>query len=219
MVYLLTDQSVITQMTTTKTRQRRKHKRPEEIVNAALALFSERGFSATRLEDVADRAGVAKGTVYLYFSSKEALLQAAVRQFVVPRLEQGEQLVQQHSGDTASLLRELVMGWWSKLADSPETSVPKLIIAESGNFPDLARYFVDSVVLRGRRLLRVVIERGIQRGELHDCNVDHVSRLFIAPIIYYAIWLKSLKPFDEPLDMQAFAESHINTILNGIAIT
>lgn len=200
-------------------RQRRKQKRPDEIIDAALALFSERGFSATRLEDVAVRAGVAKGTVYLYFASKEALLQAAVRRFVVPRLEQGEQLVQQHTGDTASLLREMVMGWWSRLADSPEASVPKLIIAESGNFPELARFFVNTVVLRGRRLLRLVIERGIERGELRACNVDHVSRLLIAPVIYYSIWLTSLKQFDEPVDMQAFAESHVDTMLKGLRAT
>ena len=111
------------------------------------------------------------------------------------------------------------MGWWSRLADSPEASVPKLIIAESGNFPELASFFVNTVVLRGRQLLRLVIERGIQRGELRACNIDHVSRLLIAPIIYYSIWLKSLKQFDEPVDMEAFAESHVDTMLRGLLAT
>ncbi len=199
-------------------RQRRKHERPDEIVAAALALFSERGFSATRLEDVATRAGVAKGTLYLYFPSKEALLEAVVHRYVVPKLAQGEKLLQDYHGDTKSLLRELLGAWWADVDDSPESSVPKLMVAEAGNFPELTQFFVQAVVLRGRQLFRQIIRRGIERGELRNCNVDHVSRLLIAPIIYSAIWLKSFRQFDEAIDFQAFAESHIELVLNGLTV-
>lgn len=200
------------------TRQRRKEERPAQIIEAALTLFAERGFSATRLDDVAAQAGIAKGTLYLYFSSKEALMEAVVRRYVVPKLEQGEHLLAHYQGTASELLRELLRRWWADLDEGPEASVLKLIVSESGNFPDLTRFFVNTVVVRGRLLLRNIIDRGIQQGEFRTCNVDYVSRLLIAPVIYSAIWLKSFKQFDAPIDLPSFADSHIDTVLNGLLI-
>src|SRR5580700_10894247 len=119
--------------------RRRKDARPGEIVAASLACFAERGFAATRLEDVARRAGVTKGTLYLYFPNKEELFEAVVRQALVPNIERGEALLDE-AGEPAALLLERLMRSWAELALSPAGAIPKIIISEAGNFPELARF-------------------------------------------------------------------------------
>ncbi|MGD8796421.1 MAG: helix-turn-helix domain-containing protein, partial [Thiohalophilus sp.] len=108
----------------TSSHQRRKAERPGEIVAAALELFVEHGFAATRLEDVARRAGVSKGTVYLYFDSKEALFEAVVREVVIPQVERSEMLARQHQGTQADLLKQLVWNWWQSVSSSPICGIP-----------------------------------------------------------------------------------------------
>ena len=126
-------------------RQRRKEARPAEILAAALDLFVERGFAATKLDDVAARAGVSKGTLYLYFVSKEELFKAVIQQGILPVLEQGEEMLAQHSGDTASLLCDLINRWWKVVGNTKLAGILKLIVSEAGNFPEVARYFHDNV--------------------------------------------------------------------------
>ncbi len=170
--------------------RRRKEARPKEILAAALALFAERGFAATRLDDVALRAGVTKGTLYLYFPNKEELFEAVVRQALVPNLERGEALLDE-ADEPAALLLERLMRSWAELALSPAGAIPKIIISEAGNFPELARFYREEVVDRGiglmRRVLRLGVERGEfraprrprQRGSLHLCAA--AARNAVAP--------------------------------------
>src|SRR5215471_8248317 len=139
--------------------KRRKDARPEEIVNAALEQFVERGFAATRLEDVARRAGVTKGTLYLYFKNKEALFKAVVRQTIVPVIAQGESIAQSFVGSARELLEQLVREYWRLVYETSLAGIPKLMMAEAANFPQLARFYYDEVVTRGHRLLGGVIER------------------------------------------------------------
>src|SRR3989449_8497539 len=113
--------------------QRRKAARPAEIVAAALQVFVERGFAATKLDDVARKAGVTKGTVYLYFESKEALFKAIIRETIVPALATGERLVAEHHGGAADLLRRLIRGWWQSIGETHASGIPKLMMAEAGN--------------------------------------------------------------------------------------
>src|SRR5262245_24809918 len=120
---------------------RRKEARPEEIVSAALDLFVERGFAATRLEEVARRAGVSKGTTYLDFESKETLFQAVVRRALVPTLEEGEALLASHEGSSSDLLAKLIRTWWERTGVSKSSGILKLVIAESANFPDITRIY------------------------------------------------------------------------------
>jgi AcrR family transcriptional regulator len=112
--------------------QRRKDARPEEIVSAALEEFVERGFAATRLDDGARRAGVTKGTIYLYFDGKEALFKAMIRQMLVPHIALGEQLLAEHQGGAADLLRALLHQWWELIGQTKAAGIPKLVIAEAG---------------------------------------------------------------------------------------
>src|SRR5688572_7423730 len=139
---------------------RRKEARPEEITAAALDLFVERGFAATRLEDVAARAGVSKGTLYLYFANKEELFKAVIREALVARLTTLRTLVENHSGGTLELLRALIMGWWGYVGDSPVSGIPKLVISEARNFPEIARFYLDEVVLPTQDALAAIIRRG-----------------------------------------------------------
>jgi AcrR family transcriptional regulator len=197
--------------------RRRKQARPGEIAAAALDLFTERGFAATRLDDVAHRAGVTKGTVYLYFRNKDALFRAAVRVFVLPELERAEEQVAHFKGDTRDLVRQLVHRWWDTVGETHLCGVPKLVVAEAKNFPDLGRFFVNKVVRRGRKLFAAVIKRGVGRGEFKPCDVNHAARVLIAPLVFAAIWERSLRPYDrDSYDVRRYLDLHIDTFLNGL---
>ena len=167
---------------------RRKDARPEEIIAAALDLFVERGFASTRLDDVAARAGVSKGTLYLYFENKEDLFKAVVRGNVVPVLMQGEQLLDNFTGSSAELVRKLVRGWWEMTGATKITGIPKLIIAEAGNFPDLTKFYYDEVILRAHSVFRRVLHRGTDAGEFRPVDVKHLVHVVLAPLVMLAVW-------------------------------
>ena len=131
---------------TRKPRRRRKDARPSELTAAALELFVDKGFAATRLDDVAARAGVSKGTLYLYFDSKEALFKAVIEEGIVPTLAAAELQLAEHNGSSVALLRKLLFGWWQHIGGTRLAGVPKLIISESRNFPELAQYYHDKVI-------------------------------------------------------------------------
>ena len=143
-------------------RQRRKEARPAELMAAALELFVEKGFAGTRLDDVAARAGVSKGTLYLYFDSKEALFKAVIQEGIVPILEEGAGLVDSFEGSAGELLRLLINEWWQRIGNTHLGGVPKLMISEARNFPELAVYYHDAVIMRGRDLMRRTLQRGIR---------------------------------------------------------
>lgn len=203
-----------------KTRwQRRKDQRPGEILTAALECFVENGFNATRLDEVARRAGVSKGTVYLYYESKEALLRAVVQEMVVPEIEQFEAIVAQYQGTAESLLRELVTTWWKRVGESNLNGIPKLVIGEAHNFPELAEYFVKEVVQRARRMFTHVLEMGMDQGEFRRMNPQYATRLLVAPIVYAAIWKRSLQPYDDELyNEEDYFQYHLDLFLNGLLV-
>jgi AcrR family transcriptional regulator len=206
-------------MSTEGTRRwvRRKEARPAELVAAALRLFSERGFAATRLDDVAAAAGVSKGTVYLYFESKEQLFEAVVQAAISPNLDRAEAMLQAYDGPTPDLVRGLA-GILRPLLDTPITGVIKLILAESGNFPQLARLYADLVVRRGLGLLRAVLERGMRRGEFRPLDPAATAPLVVAPFLMLALWKHSLGAHtDLQLDPQAVVDMHLDTLLRGLA--
>jgi AcrR family transcriptional regulator len=115
-------------------RQRRKEARPAELIAAALDLFVERGFAATRLDEVAARAGVSKGTLYLYFASKEELFKAVIQQGILPVLDHGEEMLTKHQGDARSLLESMLITWWGMVGATHLAGITKLMISEAGNF-------------------------------------------------------------------------------------
>jgi AcrR family transcriptional regulator len=196
---------------------RRKDARPEEIIAAALDLFVERGYAATRLDDVAACAGVSKGTLYLYFENKEDLFKAVVRGNMLPVLQHGEALVENFAGSSSELLRQLVRGWWELTGSSKVTGLPKLVIAEAGNFPDLAKFYYDEVILRAHSMFRRVLRRGIETGEFRDVDVDHLVHVALAPMVMLAVWNHSFACCEhEQLQPQRYLDAYLDMLLNGL---
>ena len=198
-------------------RTRRKEARPSEIVAAALASFAERGYAATKLEDVAAVAGISKGTIYLYFPTKEHLFRAVVEQAVLPNVEAAEGDLAAHTGSSADLLRMLAQRFL-RLLDSDLTAVPKLVVAESGNFPEIAQFYADAVLRRAFRLIEGILARGVARGEFRPLDVHATLPLFAGPFLLLALWKHSLgRHTDLTFDPRAVAEAHIETLLRGLA--
>jgi AcrR family transcriptional regulator len=196
--------------------RRRKDARPDEILAAALASFAERGFAATRLEDVAARAGISKGTLYLYFKGKEELFEAVVRATLLPNLERVEALAATFDGPSALLLERLLLTI-AGVMDSRVGAIPKLVIAEAGNFPGLARFYLDEVVRRGLRLIGTILRRGIERGEFRAVDVDHAVFCVIGPMLLATLWKNSLEAYDDAaLDTQALVRAHLDLLLQGL---
>jgi len=196
---------------------RRKEARPAELITAALDLFVERGFAATRLEDVAARAGVSKGTLYLYFSSKEDLFKAVVRGGIVPAIERAEKRFEDHRGSAGELIRDLLKGWWFSVGNTRLGGIPKLMIAESGNFPELAQFYYDEVISRGHRLVAAAVQSGIDRGEFLPVDVGYVMRLVIAPLWLLTVWRFSFDQCDShKLDPVTYLDTHVDLILHGL---
>lgn len=197
--------------------QRRKEARPGEILDAALELFVERGFAATRLDQVARRAGVSKGTLYLYYRSKEDLFRSVVKELVLPELKRVEKEVRAHRGSAATLLRLLGDHWYQSVGRGRFCGIPKLVIAESSNFPELAQFFVRNVVLRLRRIFAFVIRRGMRTGEFHAVPVENTARALIAPLVYAAVWQQSLAKYDTPFHIDKYLNVHLDMCLNGLS--
>ncbi|MFZ4538175.1 TetR/AcrR family transcriptional regulator [Propionivibrio sp.] len=197
-------------------RRRRKGARPSELTAAALELFVEKGFAATRLEDVAARAGVSKGTLYLYFDSKEALFKAVIEEGIVPTLAAAELQLAEHNGSSVDLLRKLLFGWWQQIGETRLAGVPKLIISESRNFPEVAQYYHDKVIVRGRALLRNVLQRGIASAEFRSLEVETAIDVIIAPVLMLVIWQFSLVFCGREIDPESYLETHFNLLVHGL---
>ena len=197
-------------------RRRRKEARPSELTAAALDFFVEKGFAATRLEDVAARAGVSKGTLYLYFDSKEALFKAVVEESIVPLLVAAEQQMAEFEGSSLELLRRLLFGWWEQIGGTRLAGMPKLIIAESRNFPELAQYYHDKVLARARGLLRSVLQRGIAQGEFRPQDIETAINVIFAPLMMYVVWRSSLGFCGPETNPQTYLQTHFDLLANGL---
>ncbi|MGX4643272.1 TetR/AcrR family transcriptional regulator [Massilia sp. SYSU DXS3249] len=197
--------------------ERRKDARPQELLAAAIDLFVERGFASTRLEDVARRAGVSKGTLYLYFDNKEELFKAVVRNSIVPVIGDAESSVAEFDGHSAELLRNVIMGWWDRIGGTKVSGIVKLVTAESGNFPELAAFYQDEVINRGTRMISSMLERGIARGEFRPINVAQVTQVLIAPMLMLVTWKHSIGPCErDSLAPQAFLDAFLDMALHGL---
>jgi AcrR family transcriptional regulator len=198
--------------------QRRKEARPAEIVAAALEVFVEGGFAATKLDDVARKAGVTKGTLYLYFESKEALFKAVVRETIVPVIAQGEALAQSFTGSARELLERLVREYWRLVGETSLAGIPKLMMAEAATFPELTRFYYDEVVSRGHRLMAGVIERGIKNGEFRPVDVKVAAKLAMAPLMHATVMRRAFALcMPEGFNVRAYLETHIDLYLHGIS--
>ncbi|HUN70515.1 MAG TPA: TetR/AcrR family transcriptional regulator [Burkholderiales bacterium] len=197
---------------------RRKEARPEEITAAALELFVEHGFANTRLEDVAARAGVSKGTLYLYFENKEELFKAVVREGLVSPLAAMKSVLEQFEGSSFELLRILLCGWWERVGSTRVSGIPKLIFSEAGNFPELARFYVAEVVEPGHAVIAAIVKRGIARGEFRAVDPDDAAQLIAAPLIVIMMWRNSLAQHaTHTTDPQRYIDTHLDMLRHCLA--
>lgn len=168
--------------------RRRPEERPGELLLAALAVFAAKGFAAARLEDIARQAGVSKGTIYLYFPTKEALFKAAIEAAIIPAVEAAEALSNDASRPAAERLRAFIFGWWQRVGATPLAAVPKLLVAEAGNFPEAAQWFHDNIIARAQRAMARLIESGIAGGEFRPVEPMLAARIVFAPMFSYLVW-------------------------------
>jgi AcrR family transcriptional regulator len=198
--------------------QRRKEDRTGEILEAALACFSQKGFAATRMDDIARRAKIAKGTVYLYFDSKEAVFKALARGSMGARLDALQAHVAAYEGSAAELLRLVVASLGEFASTSDRVILPRLLLAEAGNFPDLVKFWRKELIDRGLALFQAIIQRGVASGEFRDLPPEHLARLCVAPMLIIMIWRTTFAQFDkEPYDYQGLAAAHLQILLRGIS--
>jgi TetR/AcrR family transcriptional regulator len=196
--------------------RRRKEARPAELIDAAIEIFAEKGFSGSRLEDVARRAGVSKGTAYLYFPNKEALFKAAIHEVVVTRIAMGEREVEEWRGSSEELLRQ-VLGHWAQVIRSRQGGLLKLIVAEARNFPDLAAWYHTEVGERGHRLLMAVLRRGVEREEFRPFDVEAMAAVIACPMAFRAIWQHSLGCYEAlPVSDERFYETYFDMMVAGL---
>jgi AcrR family transcriptional regulator len=204
------------------TRQRRKEARPQELLQAALELFVEKGFAATRSEEVAQRAGVSKGTLYLYYPSKEELFKAVVRQNLSSLIAEGQEMASQFEGSSSELLSCLLLTWWDRVGNTPAAGIHKIVLAEVRNFPELAQFYTDEVIMPADALFSGCVQRGIDRGEFRPMPVHEVSHVLIAPLIFMAVHRHSFGccPVHGgvEIDPAAALRTHLDLVLQGLEV-
>ena len=201
-------------------RRRRKEARPAELLEAALTLFVEKGFAATRSEEVAKAAGVSKGTLYLYFPSKEELLKAVIQHFLGTEIETGVQEAAAADGPTAQVMEQLLVTWWTRIYEGPASGVFKLVITEVRNFPEIGEFWVERVVAPGHAIVSGLLQRGIARGEFAVADVDSAVHSILMPMILMCMHKHSFaacgigKEMD--IDPVVFMHAHLRLIFAGL---
>jgi AcrR family transcriptional regulator len=191
--------------------QRRKEDRPQEIADAAFKMFAEKGYAATRIDDVAKRAGVSKGLTYLYYKTKEDLFKAVVKNVVVRRVDSLIGNVETTELSSEDFLRGPLLDFMKKVPGSPIAIVIRLLISEGPRHPDLVKYYYENVVARGLEAIRQFVARGVERGEFRREALDHQPHLFLAPMMLSMIW--RLVFTDKPLDTDQLMESQVELLL------
>jgi AcrR family transcriptional regulator len=177
-------------------RRLRPEERRPEILDAALAVFSDLGFQRATLQDVADRAGVTKGALYHYFASKEQLFIELMRERMLPHVEEDEAMLAVASGSREEILRALMLRLWEHFRQPGQIELTLLAITELPKIPQVGRFFFEEVVLRGRRTMARALARGIERGEIGHCDLDAVAAAIPAMIMGVALGHRVFRDID-----------------------
>lgn len=196
-------------------REQQKEAKRTALVDAALAVFSRVGFAAAKMDDVAEEAGVSKGTVYLYFDSKEKLFEGMVKAKMSPMLNEVQAVMAQPHESAAERLVAHMKFFYTKVLNSDRRQIMRLIMAEGPNFPDLAEFYHQTVLSRGQAMIQAILEQGIESGEFRDMSRIGLTQNIMAGALVASIWKLVFDRF-EPLDIDAHCETHIDLILNGL---
>jgi TetR/AcrR family transcriptional regulator len=202
-------------------RERRKDARPGELLAAALDLFVEKGFSGTRAEEVAKRAGVSKGTLFLYFSSKEELFKAVVRDSISGRYPQWNAMFDAYQGSTADMVRLFMAQWWVNVGNTKVSGIIKLMMSEASNFPELAAFYQVEVIDPGSQFIQRILQRGVDRGEFRPFHPKYGVYTVLAPMLFLATWKHSFGTCSDAhnrIDPEDFLAAQIDNILYGLSV-
>lgn len=202
-------------------RERRKEARPGELLNAALDLFVEKGFAATRSEEVAARAGVSKGTLFLYFQSKEELFKAVVRENISGRFTEWNAEFEAFEGSSAEMLTYCLNVWWERVGATKASGITKLMMSEAKNFPDLAAFYQQEVIQPGQTLIRRILQRGIDCGEFRPMDLDYAVYSVVAPMIYLVLSRHSMNVCMQDghtIEPQKYIDAQVATLLHGFSL-
>ncbi|MCI0518189.1 MAG: TetR/AcrR family transcriptional regulator [Woeseiaceae bacterium] len=195
--------------------RRRKEDRPAEIAEAALAEFSAKGYDAARVDDVAKRAGVSKGLLYLYFRTKEELFKAVIRNFVSPRVRALADGIRDTDLSAEQFLRGPFLQFAKQIPKSPVRKLVRLIVAEGPKHPDLIEFYWDNVVVHGLSAMRTLIARGVKNGEFRQSALDEFPQMLIMPVLFSVVWTGVFNK-QHPLDTDRFIESHLDFMLSSV---
>lgn len=198
--------------------QRRKEDRPAEITEAAMNAFAEKGFAATKVEDVARRAGVSKGLLYLYFKTKEDLFKAVIRSFISPKIDALALTVENSDLSAEAFLRGPFLDLVKSIPNSPARILARLLISEGPKHPDLLEWYWENVVSKGMGAIRTVIRKGVESGELRRSALDDFPYILAAPVVFSVLW-KILFDQHDKLDTDRFIEEHLEIVLHRILKT
>ncbi|PXX44331.1 MULTISPECIES: TetR/AcrR family transcriptional regulator [Aquitalea] len=201
--------------------RRKKEARPAEILDAALSQFVEKGYRATKMEDIARAAGVTKGTPYLYFQNKEEIFKAIARGTFVANLQQLDRLADDFDGSASALLHQMVAHWWQEVGCSPSAGLCKLMIAEAANFPELARFYFEELIAPSNQLLSRVLQRGIDSGEFRAVPLVHTVDALLAPLLTTMIFSHSFGQLPgccigSTKDPLGFLQDALDLVLHGL---
>jgi AcrR family transcriptional regulator len=199
-----------------ESRRRRKAERPQEILEAAFTEFSRNGYATTTLDRIAERAGVTKGTIYVYFASKEHLFISMVQEFTKAAHETVQQMYETHEGSTADLLRAQFSFIYQHIVeDKRRREVVRMLIAEAPRFPELADRYHEEILRPCLDMLRQAIQRGVDRGEIRKSRIVDTPQVVIAPIALVDLWMMMFEE-RQPLDLKAYFDAHLDLVLNGL---
>lgn len=200
---------------TERKRRRRKDARPSEIIAAAMQLWAERGFAATRLDDVAAGAGIAKGTIYRYFPSKEALFEAALQERIVAMMDRAKVMAQGFDGTMEAMLSRFFEAIRAELVDAGSSVFLRVLLSEGHRFPELVARYERVVLSRGLSTVRAILAAGVARGDLRPEAVDCDPRIIMAPAMMLPLWGTVFTTEGRP-DMRAALDQHVAILMGGL---
>jgi AcrR family transcriptional regulator len=201
-----------------ETRRRRKAERPKEILDAAFFEFSRHGYAVTTLDQIAERAGVTKGTIYVYFANKEHLFISMVRAVKQTALDTVHDMFERHDGSTADLLRAQFSFIYQHIVeDKRRREVVRMLIAEAERFPELADRYHEEILSPCLDMLKQAIQRGIDRGEIRKSPIVDSPQVVFAPIVLVDQWMMMFGD-RQPLDLKAYFDAHLDLVLNGLMV-
>ena len=195
--------------------RRRKEARPAEIVAAGILEFEEHGFHRANLSRIARKAGISKGTIYLYFASKEALFLAAIEEHITSVMGESEAEVLSVQGTTRDLLTNLLNNMYARFVHGEAQALFRILLTEGDRMPDVISEYHAMTIERGSTLLKKILARGVERGEVKSGPVLKTPHVLIAPAVYFAVHAMMFKS-SQPLDFEKYFEAHVDVMFNGV---